>query len=234
MRVLVAVAHPDDECLMAGGTIARHVAGGDEVLCSYVTDGVSSRVRDEHVDVQEAERTRRLEFLAAMQVLGAAGGDPPSPFHAFFDNCLNMVSQLVLVRHVEDLLERWHPDIIYTHHAGDLNVDHRLVAQAVVTATRPSSEAGKGVQAIYAGETPSSTEWAFGATGPPFTPQRFVHLSAEEVDKKMRALDAYASEAVGPTHPRGSGPVRSLLAWRGAQSGALWAEAFMVVREVVG
>lgn len=232
MRVLVAVAHPDDECLMAGGTIAWHVSKGDEVLCSYVTDGVSSRPVVAGVSLGSQRRTRRLEFSRAMKELGATG-DAEHEDYLDYDNALDCAGLLLLAKHWERVVTQFRPSIIYTHFAGDLNVDHRLVAQAVVTATRPGSEAGRSVHAIYAGETPSSTEWAFGVTGPPFTPQRFVSLAREPWVKKLDALGWYESEQRAAPHPCNVSSLVALAQWRGSQCGENIAEAFMVVREVV-
>ena len=210
---------------MAGGTIARHVADGDTVQVFTFTDGVSARAAGrEPGDVERRER----ELMTAVDVLGAG----VLATHVFPDNRMDSVPLLEVAQAVEKALVWYRPDIIYTHHAGDLNVDHRIVAQAVATATRPGSEIRKGVRAVYAGETPSSTEWAFGATGPPFMPQRFVALSSKHLGQKQQALACYASEGRPPGHPRYAGSVSALAQWRGAQCGHEWAEAFMVVREV--
>ena len=122
------------------------------------------------------------------------------------------------------------PDIVYTHHGGDLNVDHRIAHQAVLTAGRPLP--GSAVRAIYAFESCSSTEWSSPAMGPPFVPQRFVAIDAW-FERKLAALTCYAEELRPFPHARSLEAVAALARLRGAAAGLGLAEGFMVIRERV-
>ena len=133
-----------------------------------------------------------------------------------------------VVREVEKAVDRFRPDTVYTHHAGDLNVDHRVTAEAVVTACRPL--AGCPVREILAFEVPSSTEWRF-AKGKGFEPTVFLDVG-RFVDAKVRALAAYRGESRPFPHPRSGRYLRSLAAVRGGQSGCRGAEAFILVRRL--
>ena len=146
----------------------------------------------------------------------------------FSDNRLDAVDLLDLVEAVEKAARPLKPSIIYTHWAGDLNVDHRLVYQAVITAFRPM--AGSTVKRICAFEVPSSTEWGDKSVMPAFQPNMFVAID-KYLDVKRSALDAYEQELRAFPHPRSHLALESLARWRGAESGLQAAEAFVIIRE---
>jgi LmbE family N-acetylglucosaminyl deacetylase len=186
--VVAIVAHPDDEVLGLGGTLLRHVALGHSVS---VHIACTKGLRD------KATRIAQAEAVAAAMGTKVTFGD---------------ASQLgYKVPTVPT------GDIIYTHHAGDLNRDHRLVHEAALVAGRYAS-------AVYTFETPSSTEWGTS----PFEPQRYV---AVDIDAKLALLDLYASEMREFPHPRSAAAIFALASWRGAVAGLPAAEAFHVVRE---
>ncbi len=220
MTVLVIAAHPDDEALGCGGALARHSRQGEDVHVLFLADGVTSRDEAGEADVRE----RAAAAEAAARALGAK---PPS-FAGMPDNKLDTVPLLDEVKAVEDALGETAPDVVYTHHGGDLNVDHRIVHQAALTACRP--QPGSSVRAIYAFEVPSSTEW--NDTPEVFIPNRFVDISAT-LDAKMKALACYAGEMRPFPHPRSVEAIEALARWRGAAAGLEAAEAFHVIRRVV-
>jgi LmbE family N-acetylglucosaminyl deacetylase len=221
-RILVVAAHPDDEVLGVGATVARHARAGDEVHALIVAEGSSSRggSRDAAVKAHEIESLRE-SARAAARVLGAH----PPRFGDGPDNRLDEMALLDVVKIVEHHVADVRPETVYTHHAGDLNVDHRVVHQAVLTACRPLP--GSSVREILAYETVSSTEW-----GTPFVPNHFVAVDGF-VDAKLRALECYRSEMREFPHPRSAESIRALAAFRGASIGASAAEAFAVVRSVI-
>lgn len=219
MKVLVVAAHPDDEVLGCGGTIARHVANGDQVCAMFLTDGVGARGQGDDVAVRRREACQR-----ASAILGITA----DRHEGLPDNELDGLPLLGVVRAVEFAVLKIKPDIVYTHHAGDLNIDHRIAHQAVSTACRPVP--GSTVKAIYAFEVPSSTEW--GSDGDlVFRPNHFVDIS-KMLETKMTALEAYAEEMRPFPHPRSMKAVRALAQWRGATVGLVAAEAFMTVRRI--
>ncbi len=222
MTVLVVAAHPDDEVLGCGGTIAHHTAAGEKVSILLFADGISSRAEAGSDAIEERQSAAR----AAAKALGA---EAPR-FLGLPDNRLDTVPLLDVVKKVETVINEINPAVIYTHHGGDLNIDHRIASDVVLTAARPLP--GAPVRAIYAFETVSSTEWAQPPDGSGFRPTRFVDISAHLAAKKA-ALECYAEELRPFPHPRSHEALEVLARWRGASAGLEAAEAFEVVREIV-
>lgn len=154
----------------------------------------------------------------------------PPRFLGLPDNRLDSLPILDVVQGIEEIVREIRPGIVYTHHGGDLNIDHRIAHQAVVTACRPLPDAA--TQALYAFEVPSSTEWSTAAIGAPFVPTRHVDIAAQ-LGRKLEALSCYADELRPYPHPRSPEAIRALAQWRGATAGLDSAEAFVVLRQVV-
>lgn len=226
-RVLVIAAHPDDEVLGCGGVIARHAAAGDEVHIFILGEGATSRHQIRNIGGHTRETgTLQSAACSAAAILGAQRPQ----FAGLPDNRMDSVPLLDVVKRVEAVVAEWSPTIVYIHHGGDLNVDHRIAHQASITACRPVPDAA--VKAIYAFEIVSSTEWSSAALGEGFRPQRFVDIS-HILDRKLEALECYASEMRRFPHARSIEGIATLAKLRGASAGLQVAEAFMVVREVV-
>lgn len=224
-NILVCAAHPDDEVLGCGGTIARHVANGDKVSVIWMTDGVGSRGYSE-AELSAHETLRNVAAVNATEILGFG-----KAFHGMFpDNAMDGYPLLDIVHWVESCVKDMEaaPQIIYTHHGGDLNVDHRITHQAVMTAFRPIP--GSSVEAIYAFEVPSSTEWASSAEQA-FRPDTFVDITDFMADK-LKALDAYKMEMREFPHARSTSAILGLAMWRGANAGVQRAESFMTLRRI--
>jgi LmbE family N-acetylglucosaminyl deacetylase len=217
---MVVAAHADDEVLGCGGTIARHAAAGDLVHVLFIADGVTSRAGADDVATVQRERA----MLEASEILGVSS----TLSLGFPDNRLDSVPLLDIVQALEGEFSKWKPEVVYTHHYGDLNVDHRVAHQAVMTACRPLP--GCSVREILAFEVMSSTEWASSALAP-FLPNLFVDVSAY-LETKMRALEAYALEMRAPPHSRSLEHLHILAQHRGACVGVKAAEAFMVIRSL--
>lgn len=218
--VLVVAAHADDEVLGCGGSIARHAAAGDQVHVIFVADGVTSRPVAEEEELARRQR--------ATEVAGKLLGISSSYFLGLPDNRLDSVPLLDIVQPLEALIGELAPEIVYTHHYGDLNLDHRLTHQAVMTACRPQPRAT--VREILTFEVMSSTEW--NSTGhTPFLPNLFVDIG-EHLEFKMRALEAYELEMRASPHSRSLVHLRCLARHRGNSIGVEAAEAFMVMRMI--
>lgn len=222
MNILVVAAHPDDEALGCGGTIAGHAADGDAVHILFLADGVAAR---DSADTDAVEQ-RKEYARAAARILGAA----ETAFAGLPDNRMDTVALLDIVQVIENEIARLQPAIVYTHHGGDLNIDHRIAHQATLTACRPLPDAP--VTAIYTFETLSSTEWGSQDSHAAFQPNRFIDISAH-MDTKLAALDCYDGEMRPFPHPRSPEAVSALAQLRGSAAGVAAAEAFQIVREVV-
>lgn len=216
--VLIVAAHTDDEALGCGGTIARHVAEGDTVHAVFLADGVTSRTDP----VPTALENRQAAAKEAHAVLGIK----TVKYLGLPDNRLDSLPLLDVVQPLEAHIRELSPELIYTHHYGDLNVDHRITHQAVMTACRPQPYFP--VREILAFEVMSSTEWA-GYGHEHFLPNVFVDIS-EFWGRKKLALEAYGSEMRTPPHSRSIKHLEALGRHRGHSCGMDSAEAFMIVR----
>lgn len=221
LSVACIAAHPDDEVLFAGGSLARHAAAGHKVATLILGAGLDAR----GAAGGAAHAALRAAAARAAERLGV----PAPRLLDFPDNRFDTVPLLDLARAVEAFIGETAPAVVYTHHRGDLNVDHRRVHDAVLTACRPLP--GVPVRRILCGETPSSTEWqAPGVL--PFRPNVFHDIGAS-LAAKVAALEAYAGEIRAFPHPRSSAGLTALAELRGAQSGFAAAEAFVLVRSVL-
>lgn len=224
--ILVVAAHPDDEVLGCGGTIAWHVERGDAVHVLILAEGLTSR--SQHRDRQAASEGLNelaLAAQAAHRVLGSAS----LRLEDFPDNRMDSVDLLDIVKRVEEAVEQHMPSIVYTHHAGDVNIDHCKIHAAVVTACRSTPSAT--VRQLLFFEVPSSTEWQPPGSAVPFLPNVFVDIS-RVLERKVAALGCYAGEMREFPHSRSIQAVRALAQWRGASSGLPAAEAFMLGRHI--
>jgi LmbE family N-acetylglucosaminyl deacetylase len=226
-NVLVVAAHPDDEVLGCGGTIARHAEAGDAVQVLIVAEGATSR--QEQRDRKEA--AEQLSSLAqAAQKAGAILGAMGVELLDLPDNRLDSLDRLDLIKRIEERIA-WHqPQVVYVHHAGDVNIDHRRLHEAVITACRPTP--GQPVRRLLSFEVASSTEWQPPGSAPAFQPNWFVDITAQW-SLKCQALEAYADEMRPWPHARSISALEHLARWRGAQVGVEAAEAFGLLRQLV-
>jgi len=220
-QVLLIAAHTDDEVLGCGGAIARHAASGDDVVAIHLTDGVGARDGADATDVE----LRSEASQQSADVLGFEWVDSG----CFPDNQLDTVPLLELVKFVEKTKRAYQPDLVYTHHGGDLNVDHRLTFQATMTAFRPQPSE-KRVE-IRSFEVPSSTEWSHRTMGGEFRPNLYVDIS-EHWEAKQAALEAYAAEIRPAPHSRSMDGLNELTGRRGSEVGVQRAEAFELIRRI--
>ena len=221
--ILVVAAHPDDEVLGCGGTIARHTRAGDRVTVLIMADGVGSR------GIEPAGKPldeRRECARRASQTLGVH----ELILLSYPDNQLDSVPLLQLVKEVETVIDRCGPTIVYTHHRDDVNVDHTRTHDAVITACRP--QPGGRVERLLFFETASSTEWRPVGSGAAFAPSWFIDISAT-LPVKLEALAAYGAELRDFPHSRSLAAVEHLARWRGAAAGMAAAEAFELGRMLV-
>jgi len=225
MKILVIAAHPDDEVLGCGGTIARHALQGDMVYCLILGEGITSRYKQRTKASGRKLKQLKSEVKRAAQFLGTK----KIFLREFPDNRFDTVPLLEIVKVIEEVKETLKPEVIYTHHQGDLNIDHQITCKAVLTACRPLK--GETVKTIYSFEIPSSTEWTAPRSHNYFMPNVFVDISAT-LDKKIEALKAYSCELREYPHPRSPEVLRALALRWGSAAGGEAAEAFELIRAI--
>ena len=221
---LVVAAHPDDEILGCGATVAKMCAEGWEVHHLILAEGITSRAnaRGEVADTSALQALRSCAINAA-KVLGVSNVS----FGGFADNRMDGVDLLDVVKVIEERIRAVRPCRILAHHYGDVNVDHRVAHEAVAAATRPLPDTD--VKQVLYFEIPSSTEWRTSGSALQFVPNLFVDIEGY-LPRKLEALEAYESEMRSFPHPRSIAAIEHLAAWRGASAGLNAAEAFHIGR----
>jgi len=220
-KILIVAAHPDDEILGCGGTVARFTRKGVKAVTLILGEGITSRGgNDDRKSLQllknQADKANRLIGVDEIVL-----GDFP-------DNRFDTVPLLEITQKIEQEIERVRPDTIFTHHWGDLNIDHRITHQAVLTAARPLP--GSPVKMILAFEVLSSTEW--GGMQRHFVPNVYFDIS-ETLGKKVEAMEVYIGEVRSYPHPRSIKGIETLALKRGMETGVEAAEAFELTRMLI-
>jgi len=223
-KILVIAAHPDDEVLGCGGTIAKYAKDSD-VYIAILGEGVSSRYDQK----DEKEKKELIALQKQCQKAAKFLGAKDNFFFNFPDNQFDTVPFLKIVKKIEKIIKRVRPQKIYTHHSGDLNIDHRITFRAVLTAARPIKNCP--VKEIYSFETLSSTEWAFQKMGGFFSPNVFEDIS-KSWKKKVKAMQMYKSEIRKFPHPRSGEAIIALAKKWGSVAGVKYAEAFELIRSL--
>ncbi len=219
MKYLVVVAHPDDEVLGAGATISKLIKHGNEVAVAIMSGHAAARA---NISATLAE-----DEAKAMAIMGVN-----KVFHADFPNIkMNMVPHLELVQFIEKCILDWQADAIITHHPSDTNIDHQETAKAVNAACRlfQRTDGVPRLRELLYMEVPSSTEWSLNSAENRFMPNTWIEITKEGVETKINALEAYAGVMRAYPHPRSMEAITGLAAYRGAQAGCNYAEAFETV-----
>ena len=227
-RTLVVAAHPDDEVLGCGATMARIVSEGGIVQTIFLADGESSRFPISEIvapKVIESIFARKMAANSAATILGTL----PPKFFGLPDNRLDTIPMLEIAKIIEKEIEIFKPSRVFTHFSGDLNVDHQKVHEAALVATRP--QGNSGVNEVICFELPSSTEWRPPESGQTFTPNLFISVGGFE-GQKFAALTAYETEMRAFPHPRSKDAILALMKWRGATANLLASEAFILARGI--
>ncbi|MFA5173403.1 MAG: PIG-L family deacetylase [Candidatus Paceibacterota bacterium] len=214
-NILVITAHPDDEVLGVGGTILKHISSGDNVSILILSDGETSR--DSGADINKRERQAK----EVSRLLGVSN----LIMEKLPDNQFDSIPLLKIIKIIENTVNKLNPSIIYTHHAHDLNIDHRLTFQAVLTVCRPQPKFS--VKKILTFETPSSTEWQMKTYA--FCPTEYNDI-AKFLPKKIDILKIYEDELREYPHPRSLESIKILAQYRGLEVGYHFAEAFQIIR----
>jgi LmbE family N-acetylglucosaminyl deacetylase len=227
-RVLVVVAHPDDELLGVGATVNKLVKEhGCIVRTVILGEGITSRADVRDPDKWEKElQIHRHNINTATSIVGYESVG----IYDFPDNRFDSVALLDIVKIIEKEKQLFKPEIVFTHHGGDTNIDHRRTFDAVMTATRPIKN--ETVRQVFTFETPSSTEWQAFNYPNYFTPNVYMTLQSRHIEAKISAMECYEFERRDFPHPRSPDALRVLARKHGVTVGADFAEAFMLIRSI--
>jgi len=218
--VLVIAPHPDDEVLGCGGTILRHVAEGNAVHVVICTRGEYARFGKEQVERVQAEARAVHQFLG---LTGSHFLDLPA---AALDTIPGADVNAAIAR----VLDQVRPDTVYLPHPGDVHRDHQVVFQAAMVACRPNSPHCPSRMLAY--ETLSETDWYAAPLTPAFVPNVFLDITSY-LARKLKAFEMYASQVRPSPHQRSLEAVRALAITRGHAVYVPFAEAFVLIREIV-
>lgn len=221
-KILVLGAHPDDETLGMGGTIAKHTSNDDTVHVLVITDGSSSQ----YENYEEMIEKKKKEAKKAMEILGVEKIE----FNKLSDMKLDTVPHIKINKLIEKKIDEFQPDEVYTHHWGDINKDHRLVFESTMVSVRPTPN--QTVKKIYTYETPSSTEWNITEKNNAFTPNVFVDIS-KHIKQKIKAVKAYETELRPYPHPRSPESIEIYAKRNGITIGKKYAERFFLIRKII-
>ena len=226
-RIMVVVAHPDDEILGVGGTINLLVKLGASVKVLILGEGLTGRsqIRDLKQYSQKL-KTHKKDILAAKKCLGyqeLSTYDLP-------DNRFDTVPLLDIIKIIEKEKEKFKPEVIFTHHMGDVNIDHQKTFDAVLTAVRPIKD--ESVKTLVSFETLSGTEWISSSDPRKFSPNFFVSLHNDELEQKVAAMSCYRFEKRSFPHPRSQESLRNRAKMWGITVGKEYVESFQIIRTI--
>lgn len=225
-KVLIVAAHPDDEILGCGGTILKRIIEGDDIYCLVLGEGISARYEKRGLIKKEKIGELRRLHLKVSKFMGFK----KNWLYNFPDNRFDAVDLLDVIKVIEKIKKMVQPKAVYTHFENDLNIDHKITFQAVLTACRPV--AGETVREIFSFEIPSSTEWVSPFSNSNyFRPNVFVNIE-NTIDKKIETMKLYKNELKRFPHPRALKSVRIIAQRWGMFCGLNYAEPFMLIRKI--
>ena len=227
-KILVVVAHPDDEILGIGGTLNKLVSKNQCIIKVIVLgEGLTSRSVERDRDLWNIElQSHKNDITKAKEIINYQS----LSVYDFPDNRFDSVPILDIIKVIEKEKETFEPNVIFTHHGGDTNIDHQITFNAVITSCRPIKN--ELVKSIYTFETPSSTEWQSPNHPNYFRPNVFHELNKENIEAKCKAMECYGFEKREYPHPRSNKSLKILAQSRGSIIGSKYAEAFMLIRSI--
>ncbi len=226
-KIMVIVAHPDDEILGIGGTINLLSKLGAKIKVVILGEGITSRSNERNINKDKKKLLiHKNNIEDARDILG---------YHELStynlpDNRFDTFALLDIIKIIEDEKYIYNPEVIFTHHGGDLNIDHQKTFEAVLTSVRPIKK--ETVKALICFETMSSTEWNSTTDSRNFMPNFFIELTEEELIKKIAAMESYIFEKRDFPHPRSRKSIRNRAQMWGITVGAEFAEPFQIIRIV--
>lgn len=227
-KIMLVVAHPDDELLGLGATMNKLIEEYNVTTHVIILgEGITSRADNRDVEKWKSELEIHRANIKAAQ---AAIGYHSVSIYDFADNRFDTVAMLDIVKVIEKEKAAFNPEIIFTHHGGDVNVDHQRTFEAVITACRPMAH--EQVKTIISFETPSGTEWRAPTDPRHFLPNMFVSVSEKNIDAKIKGMESYEFEKRSYPHPRSPEALKIQAQRWGVSVGCNFAEAFCIVRNI--
>jgi LmbE family N-acetylglucosaminyl deacetylase len=228
-KVMIIAAHPDDELLGLGASMHKLIKEGNiKTHVVILGEGITARSDNRDTSLWKKElESHKLNIEKARLVIGYHKVST----YDFPDNRFDTIALLDIVKTVEKEKEAFAPDIIFTHHGGDVNVDHRKTFESVITACRPMAQ--ESVKSIFTFETPSGTEWRASTDPHHFIPNFFVKVEEADIRAKIMGMEAYEYEKRPFPHPRSSEALKVQAQRWGVSIGSQYAEAFCLVRNIL-
>jgi len=208
---LVIAAHPDDEVLGMGGTIKK-LSYDNEIHLCIITEGASAQYSDKKMIQKRKKSCEKSSGIIGISKIH---------FLDFPDMKLDTISHLDINRQLEEIMNDFRPEIVFTTPSQDLNKDHELTFKSTLVAARPYSGY---VKKILSYELP-------GTVNSQFNPNTYVDIS-EFISTKINAFKQYSSEVRKFPHPRSIKSIESLSIVRGVECGKNRAEAFQLIRSI--
>jgi len=225
---MIVVAHPDDELLGLGATMNRLIK--EENINTHVVilgEGITSRSDSRDPEKWEKELlVHRKNIKQAQESIGYHNVS----IHDFPDNRFDTVALLDIIKVIETEKSNFQPDVIFTHHGGDVNIDHQRTFEAVITSCRPMEN--EKVLNIITFETPSGTEWRASSDPKHFIPNLFFSVNKENLESKIKGMESYEFEKRNYPHPRSPEALKIQAQRWGISIGKEYAEAFQVIRSI--
>lgn len=225
---MLVVAHPDDEVLGVGGSMHRMIQQSQvQVRVIILGEGITSRANLREPEKWSQElKIHKENIEQARRVIGYHSVG----LYDFPDNRFDTLALLDIIKVIEKEIKDFQPNVIFTHHGGDVNIDHQRTFEAVVTACRPMED--EKVHTIITFETMSGTEWRASTDPKHFIPNMFVEISEADLKAKVKAMEAYEFEKRVYPHPRSPKALRIRAQMWGVSQGVELAEAFCIVRNI--
>ena len=227
-KILIVVAHPDDELLGVGGTVNKLVHSFNATVKVIILgEGITTRSEHRNLDKWKKQlETHRSNIKDAQKVIGYQ----ELSIYNFPDNRFDSVALLDIIKVIEKEKEEFNPSIIFTHHGGDVNIDHQRTFEAVITSCRPMKD--ETVKTIITFETPSGTEWRASSDPKHFIPNFFIQIEKKHLLAKIKGMESYEFEKRAYPHPRSPEALEVLAKQRGIMIGCDYAEAFSIIRSI--